>query len=233
MSQQMTCKAEVSRQLADTVWEVRLQLPQSVELNAGQYLMVVMGERDKRPFSIASCPSSDREWLLHIGATPDNSYAMEVLDQVRSDGELLVEGPDGTAFYQHDSSKPVVLIAGGTGFSYTYSILQQHLRTRSERPVALYWGGKTVDDLYLHSELEALATAYPHFDYHPVVEDATSAWPYSIGLVHHAVMARETKLAECEIYMAGRFEMVRVIRDDFVAKNVPLENLYGDALTFI
>jgi aquacobalamin reductase/NAD(P)H-flavin reductase len=56
MSQQMTCKAEISRQLADAVWEVRLQLPQAVEFKAGQYLMVVMGERDKRPFSIASCP---------------------------------------------------------------------------------------------------------------------------------------------------------------------------------
>jgi len=33
--------------------------------------------------------------------------------------------------------------------------------------------------------------------------------------------------------MAGRFEMVRVIRDDFVAKGVPLDNLYGDALSFI
>lgn len=233
MSQQMTCRAEVSRQLADTVWEVRLQLPQSVELKAGQYLMVVMGERDKRPFSIASCPSADSEWLLHIGATPDNSYAMEVLDQVRADGKLFVEGPDGTAFYQQDSSKPVVLIAGGTGFSYTYSILQQHLRTSPERPLALYWGGKTQADLYIHDELEALADKHPQFDYHPVVEDAASGWPYSIGLVHHAVMARESKLAECEIYMAGRFEMVRVIRDDFVAKNVPLENLYGDALAFI
>ena len=33
--------------------------------------------------------------------------------------------------------------------------------------------------------------------------------------------------------MAGRFEMVRVIRDDFVAQGVPLETLHGDALSFI
>ena len=60
-----------------------------------------------------------------------------------------------------------------------------------------------------------------------------SDWPYSIGLVHHAVMARQKNLSDCEVYMAGRFEMVRVIRDDFVAKGVPLDNLYGDALSFI
>ena len=74
MSEQMTCKAEISRQLADAVWEVRLQLPQPVAFKAGQYLMVVMGERDKRPFSIASCPSTIVSGYCH-GATPDNSYA--------------------------------------------------------------------------------------------------------------------------------------------------------------
>ena len=123
MSQQMTCKAKISRQLADAVWEVRLQLPQPVEFKAGQYLMVVMGERDKRPFSIASCPSNKSEWLLHVGATPDNSYAMEVLDKVRADGELEIDAPDGIAFYRQENAKPAVLIAGGTGFSYTYSIV--------------------------------------------------------------------------------------------------------------
>lgn len=233
MSQQMTCKAEISRQLADAVWEVRLQLPQPVEFKAGQYMMAVMGERDKRPFSIASCPSKESEWLLHVGATPDNTYAMEVLDKIRADGELEVDGPDGIAFYRQDSDKPAVIIAGGTGFSYAYSILQQHLRATPERPLTLYWGAKSLADLYLHDELEHLAKQYEYFDYHPVVEDAAGDWPYSIGLVHQAVMARQQDLQDCEVYMAGRFEMVRVIRDDFVAQGVPLENLYGDALSFI
>ena len=233
MSQQMTCKAEISRQLADSIWEVRLQLPQSVEFKAGQYMMAVMGERDKRPFSIASCPSKGSEWLLHVGATPDNTYAMEVLDKIRADGELEIDGPDGIAFYRQDSDKPAVIIAGGTGFSYAYSILQQHLRATPERPLTLYWGAKSLADLYLHDELEQLAKQYEHFDYHPVVEDAAGDWPYSIGLVHQAVMARQQDLQDCEVYMAGRFEMVRVIRDDFVAHGVPLENLYGDALSFI
>ena len=87
--------------------------------------------------------------------------------------------------------------------------------------------------MYLHDELEHLAKQYEYFDYHPVVEDAAGDWPYSIGLVHQAVMARQQDLQDCEVYMAGRFEMVRVIRDDFVAQGVPLENLYGDALSFI
>ena len=91
MSQVMHCKAHVSRQLAEHVWEVSVTLPEATKFEAGQYLMVVMGERDKRPFSIASAPTAHKEWLLHIGAPPDNSYATEVLDVIKDKGELTIE----------------------------------------------------------------------------------------------------------------------------------------------
>ena len=118
----------------------------------------------------------------------------EVLDKIRAPAaELTIDAPDGIAFYRN-SDKPAVLIAGGTGFSYTYSILQQHLRATPERPLTLYWGAKTQADLYLHDELERLASEHEHFDYRPVLEDAAGDWPYSIGLVHQAVMTRQQNL---------------------------------------
>ncbi len=233
MTQVMHCKAHVSRQLAKHVWEVSVTLPAETQFAAGQYLMVVMGERDKRPFSIASAPTAHKEWLLHIGAPPDNSYATEVLDTVKATGELTIEAPAGDAFFKADRKGDTVLIAGGTGFSYTYSILQKLLTDGLDKPVYFYWGAKSADDLYLHSELEALAEQHPLFTYHPVVEDASADWAYGIGLVHHEVIAQQKNLSECQIYMAGRFEMVRVIRDDFTARDVPLENMHGDALAFI
>lgn len=233
MTQVMHCKAHVSRQLAKHVWEVSVTLPAETQFAAGQYLMVVMGERDKRPFSIASAPTAHKEWLLHIGAPPDNSYATEVLDTVKATGELTIEAPAGDAFFKEDRKGDTVLIAGGTGFSYTYSILQKLLTDGLDKPVYFYWGAKSADDLYLHSELEALAEQHPLFTYHPVVEDASADWAYGIGLVHHEVIAQQKNLSECQIYMAGRFEMVRVIRDDFTARDVPLENMHGDALAFI
>ncbi|HAR55862.1 MAG TPA: NAD(P)H-flavin reductase [Idiomarina baltica] len=233
MSQVMHCKAHVSRQLAEHVWEVSVTLPEATKFEAGQYLMVVMGERDKRPFSIASAPTAHKEWLLHIGAPPDNSYATEVLDVIKDKGELTIEAPAGEAVFKSDRTGDTVLIAGGTGFSYTYSILQKLLTDGLDKPVYFYWGAKSADDLYLHEELQALATQHPLFTYHPVVEEAPQGWAYGVGLVHHEVMAQQPNLSECQIYMAGRFEMVRVIRDDFTARDVPMENMHGDALAFI
>lgn len=230
---QLQCQLVALEALTPTVYRVVLELPEPVQFAAGQYVQVVMDERDKRPFSIASCPSKTGELELHIGATADNPYAMEVIERLQQQGQLLLEIGLGDAFYRADSERPMVLIAGGTGFSYTWSILQAHLHSGSERPVTLYWGGREPGDLYLDDELQALAQEHRHLHYRPVVEAAEGDWHGAIGLVHHTAMMEQDNLQEADVYVAGRFEMVRVVRDDFHARGLPLEQLYGDALAFI
>ena len=232
MKQLLAQLAELEN-LTPQVYRVVLQLPEAIEFSAGQYLQVVMGERDKRPFSIASCPSKTDTVELHIGATPDNPYAMEVIERLQQQRELVIEAPLGSAQYRPNSERAMILIAGGTGFSYTWSILQAHLRKQPERPVTLYWGGRKPADLYYDAKLQVLSEQHEHFHYRPVVEEADAQWHGAIGLVHQAVMLEQTDLAEADVYVAGRFEMVRVIRDDFHARGLPLAQLYGDALAFI
>ncbi|MCH8500884.1 MAG: NAD(P)H-flavin reductase [Aliidiomarina sp.] len=216
------------------VYLVELELPEPVEFIAGQYLTVVMGERDERPFSIASTPAEKRYLQLHIGAAPDNPYAWEVIEKIRHDGVLTIKVPAGDAGYAPTSERPLMLIAGGTGFSYTWSILQQHLASSSERNVELYWGGKQPQDLYFHDRLRALAASDKRFTYSPVVESSAQAgWGGFTGLVIPTVLAETANLANYDIYIAGRFEMVRVARDAFTAAGLPRDQLFGDALAFI
>ena len=227
------CRVSAIENLTPVVYRVVLELPEALAFTAGQYLQVVMGERDKRPFSIASCPSNTQQVELHIGAAENNPYAFEVLSKMRAEQQVTVELPLGQAGYRADSSRPMILIAGGTGFSYTWSILQAHLNSGAKRPVTLYWGARNSSDLYFDAKLRELAQQHEHFYYCPVVENAPSQWHGATGLVHHAVMAEQSDLNEADIYVAGRFEMVRVIRDAFHAQGLPLSQLYGDALAFI
>ena len=59
-----------------------------MDFKAGQYIMVHMGEKDKRPFSIANPAYDNGRIELHIGADEKNAYATEVLDRMRNEGEL-------------------------------------------------------------------------------------------------------------------------------------------------
>jgi len=228
-------KAELNtlEALTPEVYRVVMDMPEAIDFKAGQYAQVVMGAQDKRPFSVASCPSKTTQLEFHIGATPDNRYAMDVIDSLTATGALQLEVPLGDAYYRPDSERHVILIAGGTGFSYTWSILQAHLERGDTRPITLYWGARKPVDLYFDAVLKDLAEQYPQVHYRPVVESADGPWHGALGLVHHAVLAEQDNLSDADVYVAGRFEMVRVIRDDFHAQGLPLNQLYGDALAFI
>jgi len=227
-------KCQVTRitSLTDTIHKVELTPPAPVEFKAGQYAMIHMGEKDMRPFSIANAPYDNTRIELHIGVEPGNTYAGEVLTQMQQQNEINLSVGHGNAYLQANGL-PIVLIAGGTGFSYAYSILQQHLHTGDTTPITLYWGGRHAKDLYLADELHQLATKHEHFTFVPVVEFASDEWQGRTGWVHHAVMADHTDFTHMQVYVAGRFEMAKTIREDFSIRGLKAENLFGDAYAFI
>ena len=52
-------------------------------------------------------------------------------------------------------------------------------------------------------------------------------------MVHKVVMDDIDNLADYDIYLAGRFEMVAAVREDFVAQGALVEHMYADAFAFI
>jgi aquacobalamin reductase/NAD(P)H-flavin reductase len=58
-------------------------------------------------------------------------------------------------------------------------------------------------------------------------------WQGKTGLVHNAAMDDIANLEDYDIYLAGRFEMVGIIRGDFVKRGALLEHMYADAFAFI
>lgn len=229
---EIKCKVASITPLTDVVQKVELTPLEAISFKAGQYAMIVMGEKDMRPFSIANAAFDNGRIELHIGAEPGNSYAGDVLARMRDEGEVSVVVGNGDAYLQ-SNSLPIVLIAGGTGFSYAYSILQEHLNSGDKTPMTLYWGGKHAEDLYLADELTTLAQANDHFTFVPVVEFAKDDWAGRTGWVHHAVMADHANFENVQVYVAGRFEMAKVVRDDFTQRGLKADNLFGDAFAFI
>ena len=230
-SQVVRCEA-----LNDFVYRVTLQFSEPVSFKAGQYLMVAMSATDLRPFSIASAPivGGNTTIDLHIGATPENPYAWEVIEQMRTSGEVTVHIPAGTATYVAESERPILLLAGGTGFSYTWSLLQHHINSNSKRPLTLFWAVRKQKDLYLHEQVERLAAKHEHIRYIPVVEEQ----PTEIANAVHAqlipaVINSGLVLGDYDVYIAGRFEMVAAARTAFSQAGLPSSQLFGDALAFI
>lgn len=228
----ITCNVEKLEQVNDHVFIVELKSEQAFSYKAGQYLLVCMGENDKRPFSIASAPHQSH-LELHIGATKQNSYAMEVLDRMREQGKIEVEVGHGEAYLKSDSQRPIILLAGGTGFSYVQSIALHLAQIKSQQKVLVYWGGKENQSMYANELMNNWQAQNNNFSYIPVVEHPEQDWQGKTGYVHLAAMEDNADLADYDIYMAGHFDMMKVVRDDFEAKGCSREHLFADAFAYI
>ncbi|MEX5413049.1 NAD(P)H-flavin reductase [Atlantibacter hermannii] len=230
----LSCKVTSVDAITETVYRVRLVPDSPFSFRAGQYLMVVMDERDKRPFSMASTPDEQGFIELHIGASELNLYAMAVMDRILKDREIVIDIPHGDAWLRDEDDRPLILIAGGTGFSYARSILFTALARNPARQIAIYWGGREEKHLYDLAELEALSVNHPNLSVVPVVEQPEEAWRGRSGTVLTAVMQDFGTLSEHDIYIAGRFEMAKIARDLFCNERGAREDrMFGDAFSFI
>lgn len=230
----ISCKVTSVDAITETVYRVRLVPDSPFSFRAGQYLMVVMDERDKRPFSMASTPDEQGFIELHIGASELNLYAMAVMDRILKDREIVIDIPHGDAWLRDEEDRPLILIAGGTGFSYVRSILFTALARNPSRDIAIYWGGREEKHLYDLAELEALSITHPNLRVVPVVEQPEEGWRGRSGTVLTAVMQDFGTLSEHDIYIAGRFEMAKIARDLFCNERGAREDrMFGDAFSFI
>ena len=233
------CKVKSIKPLACNTYQILLHPESPVSFKAGQYLMVVMGEKDKRPFSIASSPCRhEGELELHIGAAEHNAYALEVVEAMKlaleTGGEIVIDAPHGDAWVQEESERPLLLIAGGTGFSYVRSILDHCVAQSKENDIYLYWGARDECQLYAKDELIEIATQNSNVHFIPVIEQKADEWQGKVGNVLQAVSEDFDSLAEYDIYIAGRFEMAGAAREQFTQnKGANSDRMFADAYAFI
>ena len=161
-----SCKVQSIKPLTEHVYQVLLKPEQAVSFEAGQYLNFVMSEEDKRPFSIASAPKDDLI-ELQIGAFGADSWAMQVIDHIKENEQVTVEVAAGTAQLKTTSKRPIILLAGGTGFSYIKSILADLVERKFDQPVLVYWGLRDSSACYHLAETQALVNSLAHGQFTP------------------------------------------------------------------
>lgn len=218
--------------VTDFVNIVKLKPLTEAKFEAGQYLQVVLSDEDKRIFSVGSSPNAELI-ELHIGAGPEDSYPRGALNHMADNKVVTLEVGLGNAQLKQDVTRPIVLMAGGTGFSYTKSIADFLAETQPNQTVLLYWGVKQEDSLYAKGEMEQWAAKHEHFQFIPVVEEPSDSWQGKTGYVHKAVMEDIVSLEPYEVYLAGPFKMAGVAREDFIKHGAIKEQLHADAFAFI
>ncbi len=234
-----TLPARVERltRAAPDVMVVELKLPANERLQflAGQYIDILLKDGKRRAFSLANAPHDDASLQLHIRHIPGGQFTGHVFSAMAERDILRFNGPHGSFYLREDSPKPMLLVAGGTGFAPIKAIVEHAIAEKSGRPTDIYWGGRRRADLYLARLGERWAAAHPNIRFVPVLSDATGedAWGGRTGFVHRAAMEDFPDLSGHQVYVCGAPAMVAAAKADFVAKcKLPEGEFFSDAFDF-
>jgi CDP-4-dehydro-6-deoxyglucose reductase len=204
------------------VVEVRLPMNENFMFAAGQYIDILLKDKRRRSYSIATAPSAEGVTTLelHIRHMPGGVFTDHVFGALKVGEILRFEGPLGTFYLREDSDRPIVLLASGTGFAPIKAIVEHAIARGIRRPMTLYWGARARADLYMHEMAARWATEIPGFRYVPVLSEATpdDAWTGRTGFVHQAVMQDLPDLSAYQVYACGAPVMVDAARRDFTTE---------------
>jgi len=224
---------------APDVMALRLQLPASERFryHAGQYVEFVLSGGQRRAYSMANAPhlqESAPGLELHIRHMAGGLFTDQVFGRLKEKDILRIEGPFGSFYLREDSKKPMILLASGTGFAPIKAILEQLQHQGSNRPLALYWGGRRPQDLYMHDWVLQQQALMPQLHYVPVISDALpeDGWSGRSGFVHQAVLDDFADLSGFEVYACGAPIVVDSARQSYCqTRGLPEEAFFADAFT--
>ena len=235
----LPCRVQQLKRVAEDVMILSLKLPthERLQFLPGQYIEFLLKEGKRRAFSIANAPASSADegcLQLHIRHVEGGEFTGHVFNTLKEKDILRFQGPYGSFFLREESNKPILLVAGGTGFAPIKAIVEHAIQTRCRRPIELYWGARNRAGIYLHELAAHWATELTTLRYVPVLSApaANDSWTGRTGLVHEELMNDHPDLSGFQVYICGAPAMVDAARADFAKAGLPDDEYFADAFSF-
>ena len=232
----LPCRIESIDKAAPDVAIVRFKLPANERLQflAGQYIDFLLKDGKRRSFSLAVAPHDDKLLELHVRHIAGGVFTDPLFTTFKGREILRLEGPHGAFYLREESDKPMIFVAGGTGFAPIKAMLEHCFHHGIDREMVLYWGARSLADLYLPALPGEWQQAHRNFTFIPVLSEPkdTDAWPGRTGFVHQAVLDDFHDLSGYQVYACGAPAMVDAARRDFTSlRRLPPEEFFADSFT--
>jgi anthranilate 1,2-dioxygenase reductase subunit len=232
------CNAPGPIQLQGTVSKVQLvsastailqvQLDASLDFLPGQYARLsVPGTDSWRSYSFANRPGNQLQFLVRL--LPDGVMSNYLRERCQVGDRLLMEAPLG-AFYLRHVTKPLVLVAGGTGLSALLGMLDELVASGCDQPVHLYYGVRGAEDLCEAERIDQYASTLD-FRYTEVLSNPSPAWPGKRGYLTEHFDLAELRDRSADMYVCGPPPMVESIQQWLADQALDGVQLYYEKFT--
>lgn len=152
----------------------------------GQHLnlqMEVDGETERRAYSFSSTPDVDPHPRVTIKKVKDGRVSPILCDDVQAGDTIRAMGPAGhfTCEPRPEEQRRLVFIAGGSGITPIFSLIQHLARHEPKSQIELLYGNTEYEQIIFRDALEKLTETYPQIRVHHVLETTPENWEGPAG----------------------------------------------------
>jgi ferredoxin-NADP reductase len=191
---------------------------------AGQHVDVRLTAEDgyqaERSYSIASPPEG--RWVaLTVERLDDGEVSPYLVGELKVGDKLEMRGPIGGHFvWRAGESRPLLLIAGGSGVVPLMAMLRHRASTAHKNPARLLYSSRTLDDIIYRDELDRLAAINDGLAVkHTLTRDKPAGWDGYTRRIDGA-MLKEVAWSKNEVpavFVCGPTSFVEAAADLLVA----------------
>ncbi len=207
---------------------------EQLSFRAGQYINILLEDGEKRSFSFATASGKSELIELHVRRIPGGRFTTHVFENMKVGDLVRFEGPVGKFALDEESTRPIIFVAGATGFAPVKSMLEHAFAVGVRRPMVLYWGVRRPEDLYMADLARRWDREHASFSFVPVISEPQPEddWDGRTGLVHEAILEDFPSLGGYELYTCGSVHMVQSVRPEFLAHGLSEDACFSDAFSF-
>jgi NAD(P)H-flavin reductase/hemoglobin-like flavoprotein len=194
---------------------------------AGQ--SVAVQALDRRPrewrfYTPATAPG-ECEFDFHVRLIPGGPVSTALVQGTAPGHRLRLGSPVGQMTLDMNSDLPLLLVSGGTGLAPMKAIIGQLAQT-GERRTHLFFGARTVREMYDRAALDELDARYPWLSVVTAASDDTR-WKGPQGMIDDVVIS-SGEWAGYDAYVCGSPAMVESTVKKLMAQGVPERRIRFD-----
>jgi len=228
-------EVQSARRLTHDTRELRLRLadPPEIAHRPGQYVQVQVPSPDGpvfRAYSLSSPPHEAGVVELVVRLVP-GGIGSTYLHRLSPGDPAAFTGPYGEFRLDEDPATEVVCVAGGCGMAPVRSILLSLYHRWPERPAWLFFGCRTLRDVFYLDEFRALAAKHPAFHVVYALSDPLApgeTWDGERGFVHLAVDKHLAPGVKRQAFLCGPEPMIEAVTRVLLDKGLRPADVFYD-----
>lgn len=190
---------------------LHLQTPRSSRLRflAGQSVALELPGAVSASYPVASCPCDDRNLQFHVRKVAGDAFAARVFAGLAPSDMVRIVGPRGDFVLDEESSRPMLFIAGDTGFAPVKSLIEHAMALEAAESLSVIWIATANNGHYLDNLCRSWSDALDDFSYLPL----TLEGPWSQEAIERVLppaLAAHAGLEACDVYIAGPAPLANV-----------------------